>query len=259
MLHEKNFESAIHLYGELLKHGFLPMNNKWVQPYKEEEEVRIALKRLARLWRTTIIDTSDHIHLVAEPEGCIFATSLSEMKNSRRYAKSFDDRIDFYIICTIINTLFSEIESSYNGKLSVETEGIGYYQLESMVTEILNDWKQIDDGTKEEFSKEFGIAVKKMHAKWNNMQYFRPNKKITANQRTRLGYVQSAMSLLESEGLIYISKTHKTSYIVFPKPQLYERMEKILPELERYQVIQVLIREAKAKTIEDEKNDEETA
>lgn len=95
MISERDFEAANRLYGELLKKGFLPMNHTLVQPYKEEEGVRVAIKKWARMWRTDIHEHEEHLHLVAESEGCIFATSLSEMKNSRRYTRSFEDKVEF--------------------------------------------------------------------------------------------------------------------------------------------------------------------
>jgi hypothetical protein len=74
-----------------------------------------------------------------------------------------------------------------------------------------------------------------------------------------MGYIMTAMSLLEKEGLVYISKQHKTSYIVFPKQQLYERMQSILPELDRYQVLKALIQESKNETVKVSNTKEETA
>lgn len=259
MISERDYEAANRLYGELLKKGFLPMNHTLVQPYKEEEGVRIAIKKWARMWRTDIHEHEEHLHLVAEPEGCIFATSLSEMKNSRKYTKSFEDKIDFFLISTIICTFFSELESGYDVKLSIDNEGISFPQLEELVNNTLENWKQIDDEKNGAFSTEFGLAVKEMSSKWQRTHFSRANKKITANQKTKMGYIMAAMSLLEKEGLVYISKQHKTSYIVFPKQQLYERMQSVLPELDRYHVLKALIQESKNEMVKVSNTKEETA
>ncbi|MNC82575.1 hypothetical protein D3C75_1361410 [compost metagenome] len=66
------------------------------------------------------------------------------------------------------------------------------------------------------------------------------------------------MGLLESDGLIHISKQHKTSYVVYPKIPLYERMEKILSTLDRYQLIQGIIRDVNPEQSETN-GSEETA
>lgn len=231
---------AATLYFKLLQDRFLPASDPLVIIYVEEEEVRHCLRRIADASGVRVVLKGDHLHLLARP-GCVFATSISEMKGK---IKTYENKIDAYLMGTIMMVFLAEVDSRFSSVIKWENEGLSYSQIEELVTTILDEWKKVNDETQDRFSVEWSLAVKEMYNKWRLLNYSKTssNGKVTYNTSTKLGVIHHAMRELEKEGLVYIRYWSQTS-LVTPSSILFERLDAIFEENDRFEVIQELIKD----------------
>lgn len=232
-------EKAFLLYTKLLEKGHLNRNHEMVVPYNQEERVRLCIFRLAAAQGTEVFESGEHLHLITLPEGSIFATSYSQAVSQSRQSL---DVIDWYIISFIQLVFCWEIDNDYSHKMSIEREGVTYPQLEEMVSKLFSDWKAINEDTEEQFSDQFKLAVDKVYHKWDTLQYQKPRIRYSLN--SRLGLIHKAMSIFKEGKLVHISDAHKTASIVYPNDILYERLEYIFSNLDRYQILKSLINDS---------------
>lgn len=262
---ESEFQTkAFNLYRKLLEKGYLSRNHELTLDYCQEEKVRLIIHRLAKSFGTEVFESGDNLHLISLPEGSVFATSYSHaMEKSGTL-----DLVDWYIISLIQAIFCWEIDNDFSHRLTVEREGITYPQLEEMATKLFSDWKAIDDEKEGEFSEEFQIAVSRINNKWQNMSVKKPRVRYSLN--SRIGLIHKAITLLKEGGLVHISESHKAATIVYPTAILYERLEYIFHNLDRYQLIKELIndqleemsltrKEAKEMILNETKESEGTA
>ncbi|MFT4415528.1 DUF6063 family protein [Fredinandcohnia humi] len=224
------------LFRYLVERGYIEKNHEMAIDYSEDE-VRLKLERMARDFGTDIFDSGNHIHLVALPEESMFATSFS---HAMEHSGTSIDKIAWYLIGVIQNIFCWEIDNEYIHRLSVEREGVTYHQLEEMTTKVLEGWKDINDQTNGAFSLDFKLAVEKMGKRWNEMSSKRP-KTGRYSIHTRLGLIHKAMSIFKEGKLVHISTSHKVATIVYPTDILYERLEYIFQNLDRYLMIKDLL------------------
>jgi Family of unknown function (DUF6063) len=223
------------LYAKLLDKGYLGKTHELALPYLQEEKVRLCIHRLAKSQGTEVFESGEHIHLITLPEGSIFATSYSQ---SISYGKQLEV-IDWYIIAFIQMVFCWEIDNDFSHKMSIEREGVTYPQLEEMVTNLFSDWKRIDDENNGTFSEDFKISVQRIYEKWDKLQYQKPKTRFSLSSRT--GLIHKAMSIFKEGKLVHISDLHKRANIVYPTDILYERLEYIFRDLDRFQVLKGLI------------------
>ena len=240
-------EKSFILYTKLLDKGAIERNNEAAIPYLQEEKVRLCIHRLASAQGTEVFESGEHLHLITLPEGSIFATSYSQGKASR----SNLEVVDWYIISFIQMVFCWEVDNDFSYKLSIEREGVTYPQLEEKTSKLFSDWRQIDEEEEGAFSEEFKIAVHRINEKWDKLQYKNPKFKHSLNSRA--GLVHKAMLLFKEGKLVHISDAHKRANIVYPTDILYERLDYIFSNMERYQVLKNLV----AGSLKDYKSENE--
>ena len=236
MMESEFQKKAYNLYRKLLEKGYINRNHEIAIEYSREEKVRVCIHRLARSFGTEVFESGEHIHLITLPEDSLFATSYS---HAMEYQRGSLDIIDWYIISFVQLIFCWDIDNDYSHRLSIEREGVTYPQLEEMATKLFSDWKKINEKRDGEFSVEFKIAVNRINAKWQNMSVKKPRTRYSLN--SRLGLINKAMTLLKEGGLVHISDSHKTATVVYPNTILYERLEYVFHNLDRYQVLKDLI------------------
>lgn len=208
-------------------------------PYFEEDGVRDALKVLAEESRTRIIQTSDRLHLVARPEGSIFATSYTQFK--KRYSE-VESKKHFYLMNLIMFIFLAEIDIPSTSTLRWEHAGVSYYLLEKNMTELLKQWVQENKETEGKFSESYGLAVNDMAELWGSMPVDTDtesaDERISSSRRTHIGLIHTAIRVLRDEGLVYIIEDEKR---VIPKIELYERLEEGYHQQARYEEMRDLV------------------
>lgn len=246
MIQSEIQKAAGDLFFQLLSKGYLSCDDLLVSSYIDSDEVRSYVKALADSSGVKIIKKEKYIHMLVNPYGSIFASSLTDIKKS---VKTYDSRIDLYLIGVICLVLFSESDTSMSSKINWENEGISYQQLEELTTKVLNYWKSIDDKNDGKFSVEWSLAIKDLYNKWKLLHY---NKVITGKIRyskdTKFGVIDAAMRLLDKDKMVFIRRLSQTS-IVTPTVVFYERLQARFGNLgkyqDRYKLLQSLISEAK--------------
>lgn len=239
-------KTAGDLFFTLLDKGYLPCDNFLVTSYIDSEEMRSYVKALTDSAGVRIIKREKYIHMLVNPQQSIFASSLTDLKKS---VKSYESKIDLYLMGVIWLILFSEADTSMSTKIRWENEGITYQQLEELTTKVLNHWKSIDDKNDGMFSVEWSLAIKDLHNKWKLLHYSKEiNEKVRYTKMTKLGIIDTAMKVLEKDKMVFIRRLSQTS-IVTPTVVFYERLQARFGSLgryqDRYELLKSLINEAK--------------
>jgi hypothetical protein len=231
-------EKSFALYAKLLDKGFISKTNETAIPFLQEDGVKLCIQRLAKSQGTEVFEWGTHIHLITMPEGSLFATSYSQALGTNKQLEV----VDWHIIGSIQMVFCWEIDNDFSHKLSIEREGVTYPQLEEMTTKLFSDWRKIDEKNEGSFSEEFKIAVFRMNEKWEKLQYQKPKTRYSLNSRA--GLIHKAMQIFREGKLVHISDSHKRANIIYPTDILYERLEYVFHNLDRYQLLKSLINDS---------------
>jgi hypothetical protein len=235
----QQLQDAAKLFFHLLNKRMVYTNDPIMSPYFEEDGVRDALKILAEESRTRIIQTADRIHLVARPEGSIFATSYTQFK--KRYGE-VETKKHFYLMNLIVLIFLAEIDIPSSSNLRWEHAGVSYYLLEKHLTQLLAQWYKENKETEGKFSEAYGLAINEMAELWNSMaidsESDSEDDRISSTRRTHIGLIHTAIRVLRDEGLVYIVEDEKR---VIPKIELYERLEEGYHQQARYEEMRELV------------------
>ncbi|WP_238900271.1 DUF6063 family protein [Clostridium sp. YIM B02500] len=234
------------LFFKLLDKGYLPCDDFLVISYIDSDEVRHYVNSLANSAGVKITKKEKYLHMLSNPYGSVFASSITDLK---KYIKTYESKIDLYLIGLICLILFSEADTSMSTKISWENEGITYQQLEELTTKILNYWKTIDDKNDGKFSIEWSLAIKDLHNKWKLLHYNKSiNGKVRYSKDTKFGVIDAAMKILEKDKMVFTRRLSQTS-IVTPTVVFYERLQARFGNLgkyqDRYELMKSLINQAK--------------
>ncbi|WP_042458832.1 DUF6063 family protein [Neobacillus dielmonensis] len=235
----QQLQDAAKIFFQLLNRKMVLTNDPMMSPYFEEDGVRDALKVLAEESRTRIIQTADRIHLVARPEGSIFATSYTQFK--KRYGE-VETKKHFYLMNLIIFVFLAEIDIPSTSNLRWEHAGVSYYLLEKNMTQLLAEWDKENKDTEGKFSEAYGLAVNEMAELWGSMAVDsdteNEDERISSTRRTHIGLIHTAIRVLRDEGLVYIIEDEKR---VIPRIELYERLEEGYHQQARYEEMRDIV------------------
>ncbi|PTQ55362.1 MAG: hypothetical protein BSOLF_2338 [Candidatus Carbobacillus altaicus] len=238
MIENEQVQQAATLFFSLLKRKVIPLDDPIVQSYFREEGVRDALRILANESGTELLQTQERLHLVARPQGSVFATSFTHMKN--RYGE-LETKKYFYLQNVIMLVFLAEIDVENGHRLRWENQGVSYYQLEQQVDVTLKRWREKEEESEGWFSRDWGVAIVEMADLWASLstQDETGENPASLTRRTRLGNIALAMRVLRDENLVYIAEDILR---VTPRPELYERLEGIYHRQDRYLELRDLIR-----------------
>jgi hypothetical protein len=235
----QQLQDAAKIFFQLLNRKMVLTNDPILNPYFEEDGVRDAIKVLAEESRTRVIQTADRIHLVARPEGSIFATSFTQFK--KRYG-DVENKKHFYLMNLIVFVFLAEIDIPSTSNLRWEHAGVSYYLLEKNMTQLLTQWQKENMESEGKFSEAYGLAVDDMADIWGSMavdlETETVDERISNTRKTHIGLIHTAMRLLRDEGLVFIVEDEKR---VIPKIELYERLEEGYHQQARYEEMRDLV------------------
>jgi hypothetical protein len=235
----QQLQDAAKIFFQLLNRKMLLTNDPILSPYFEEDGVRDAIKVLAEESRTRIFQTADRIHLVARPEGSIFATSFTQFK--KKYSE-VETKKHFYLMNVIIFVFLAEIDIPSTSTLRWEHAGVSYYLLEKNMTHLLAEWQKENKETEGKFSEAYGLAVNDMVELWGSMAVDTDtenvDERISSTRKTHIGLIHTAMRVLRDEGLVYIVEDERR---VIPKVELYERLAEGYHQQARYEEMRDLV------------------
>lgn len=249
----EDINKASELFFHLLNNKILPNSDILANEFYEDDSVREIVKSMAEQGGLRIFGTMQNLHLVAQGEDSIFATTYTHMK--KRYHK-LDRKRHFYLANIIICIYLAEIDKENNFSFRIEDAAISYYKLEEVITNTLDSWKKRNE-KEDTFSKEFAISIDEIYSLWTiEMSHSKEGKDglgFSLSSQTRLGFINEALKPLEQEKLII--NLHKENLII-PKDELYERLEHLYHDKDRYKEIMEIIKftkeeEDNAQTIEN--------
>lgn len=246
----EDIRKASELFFRLLDNKVLPASDILANEFYEDNNISEIVKNMAEEGGLRVFGTRENLHLVADGEGSIFATTYTQMKG--KYNKLYRKK-HFYLANIIICIYLAEVDREDNFSFRIEDAAISYYKLEEIITNTLDSWKKRSE-KEDSFSKEFAISINEIHNLWMvEMSHSKEGKDgvgFSLSGQTRLGFINEALKPLEQEKLII--NLHNENRII-PKDELYERLEYLYHSGDRYNEIMEVI-----KYTREEEDDAET-
>lgn len=242
MINNEQLQEGAQVFFYLLKNKILPLTDAKAHMYMEDPDVREVVRAMAQEAGLMVFDTRENLHIVSQAYDSIFATSYTHMKSKYR----LDRKKHFYLANIIICIYLAEIDKETHIRVRWEEEGVSYYKLEELVTKVLESWKvRLDE--ENNFAKEWGIAIEEIYEIWNDdFSMYKESKTgridVQRNKNTRLGFIYEAMRPLADQKLI-INNVRELRII--PKIELYERLDFLYHDQNRYMEIIKLISETR--------------
>lgn len=235
-MNAETIKKASAVYFTLLKDKVIDENSEHFQTFFDPE-VRQTVLLLADESGTYIIESPKRIHLVVQPTGSVFATNFTHMKEKHR---QIETKKHFHLISVIIMSFLASIDRNQAAKIRTKREGISYYALERYVNDLMMNWEKILKA-KPNFGEEERLDMKEMLITWKYMEVDTEDYGMKkGNRRTRIGLIASAMRLLETEGLIVILDRDDIPKVI-PKQELFERIEYLYHDYDRYEILKKLM------------------
>lgn len=235
----EDIRKASELFFHLLNKRVISANDILASEFYENNNISEIVKNIAEQGGLRVFGTRQNLHLVADGEDSIFATTYSQMKE--RYKKLYRKK-HFYLANIIICIYLAEIDRENNYSFRIEDAGISYYKLEEIISHTLDSWKKRNE-EEESFSKDFAIAINEIHELWSvEMSHSKERRDglgFSLSSQTRLGFINEALKPLEQEGLIINLYNENT---LIPKEELYERLDHLYHSQDRYNEIIELIK-----------------
>jgi len=235
-MNAETIKRASAVYFTLLKDKVIDENSEHFQTFFNPE-VRQTVLLLADESGTYIIESPKRIQLVVQPTGSVFATNFTHLKEKHR---QIETKKHFHLISIVIMSFLATIDRNQAAKIRTKREGISYYALERSVNDLVMNWENILK-VKPTFGEEERIDMKEVVTTWKYMEVDTEDfgmKK--GNRRTRIGLIASAMRLLETEGLIVILDRDDIPKVI-PKQELFERIEYLYHDYDRYEQLKKLM------------------
>ncbi|WP_251551201.1 DUF6063 family protein [Neobacillus muris] len=232
----ETMKKAAAVYFTLLKDKVIDEYSEHFQTYFDPE-VRQTVLLLADESGTYIIESPKRIQLVVQPTGSVFATNFTHMKEKH---KQIESKKHFHLISVVIMSFLAGIDRNQAAKIRSQREGISYYTLERQVNDLIMNWETILKA-KPDFGEEERIDMKDVVTTWKYMEVETDDygaKK--ANRRTRIGLIATAMRLLETERLVVILDREDIPKVI-PKQELFERIEYLYHDYDRYELLKQLM------------------
>ncbi|MFB3168384.1 DUF6063 family protein [Neobacillus sp. 179-C4.2 HS] len=235
-MNAETIKKASAVYFTLLKEKVIDENSEHFQTYFEPE-VRQTVLLLADESGTYIIEAPKRIHLVVQPTGSVFATNFTHLKDKH---KQVETKKHFHLISIIIMSFLAAIDRNQATKIRTKREGISYYALERQVNDLIIKWESILKN-QPTFGEEERIDMKEVVTTWKYMEVDSDDFGLKkGNKRTRIGLIAGAMRLLETEGLIVILDRDDIAKVI-PKNELFERIEYLYHDYDRYELFKKLM------------------
>ncbi|MGN7940972.1 DUF6063 family protein [Virgibacillus sp. 6R] len=248
-MNAETIKKASAVYFSLLKEKVIDETSEHFQTYFEPE-VRQTVLLLADESGTYIIEAPKRIQLVVQPTGSVFATNFTHMKDKHR---QIETKKHFHLMSVVMMSFLATIDQNQAAKIRTKREGISFYALERQVNDLIMNWESMLKA-KPTFGEEERIDMKEVVTAWKYMEVdteeFGMKK---GNRRTRIGLIASAMRLLETEGLIVILDRDDIPKVI-PKQELFERIDYLYHDYDRYEMFKKLVTTEEDEHAEDSSN-----
>ena len=231
----ESVDVASDIYFTLLKNKKIDRDDDKIQPYLENSSVREAVNIIARNSGTQILEGMSSVQIVVLPEGSLYATSYTHLKE--RFS-GFQNKQEFNLVRFILMIYIAEVDSSLLTRSLAESDGMSFEKI-MMITD--ETFQLITEKLNDDTEKNWGLPIKQLIELWNLKDPKEDEKdSFNPSTKTKQGLILHGMRLLESEKVLRIYKEGE-EYIIFPNEELYERIEQIFHNSERFQHIKSLL------------------
>ncbi|MGD6803942.1 DUF6063 family protein [Rossellomorea aquimaris] len=225
-------KAASDLLAGLWQQKYLANDHVLVHPFIESQDVRNCVRRFSESFGFRVVRQEKHIHMLAQPGKSFLTNPIQEIKKNVR---GYDTQTDLYLMGVVWMIIFSEADNELSTTIKWENEGLSYGEIEELVDNTLNHWRRLNEESEGDFSKEWSLAITRMHAKWSVLRYSKEEKgRVTYVKDSRLGLIESAARELEKDKMVFIERTALMSKVT-PKPVFNERLKARFGNLDKYQ------------------------
>lgn len=244
-LSEKAVSNGSKVFFALLKKQIVNVNSDIGRLY-EEQEIEDVVNILADNAGVKVFQSGEHIHLIVQGTGSIFASTYTQMKDKYSDLKN---KKYFYLSNIIICVFLAEVDVENIEQVRWMEKGVPYGVIIKQVTTLIDTWKaQEKEGI--DISGDFGIALKEIDSVWNTeFSRVKEGKTDIAKTRgTKIDFIYKSLKPLADQQLIV---NRVSDELIIPKKFLYDRIAHIYHSQPRFKIFKELINQAKK---EGEKN-----
>lgn len=246
-----SIQTGSQLFFKLLKENILPLEDNLAQEYLNNPDIREVVRTMAGEAEMIVFNTRKNIHLVTTAYNSIFASSYTQMKEKYKDLKL---KKYFYLSNIIICVFLAEVDKESNLRVRWEEEGISYVRMDKMVSDTLESWKK-RQSEEDTFSQDWGIALDEIYEIWNIQ--FSPFKtsnvddsiNVTHTSNNRYNFIYTSLKPLADQKLIY---NNTNELLIIPREELYERLDRLYHNRDRYKLFMKLIEESKGEEMEED-------
>lgn len=228
------------VFFQLLSNRILESDNEYYQMFYNVPEIKEVVITLAKESNTQIIQAHNRLHLVSNSYESIFATNFTHLKS--KYSE-IENKRHFHLISIIIMVFLAEVDKEKATQLKWQQQGLTYYSIENSVSKLLLHW---DSKLKEDeaYGIQKGVNMREIIDLWNDheikIESKKQSNKIRPNKKSKLGFISSAFKLLEVEKLVFVADKDDIPKVI-PKTELYDRLQYLYHNHDRYQEFKEII------------------
>lgn len=225
------------IYFYLLRHKMIDRNQDFLAPYFSEQEIHEATNIIAKQSGTMILETPTKLHLVVEPEGSVYASSFTQLKDKHSRIKNRDELDLLHILLMV---LLSEMDGDLLIRNEQEISGVTIHKWIELVDQTMARWDQ-ELQKQPEIEAEWGIAIVQIKDMWFAKQpYEDGGGKPVASTKTKYSYCTLAANLLVEERLLRIIEDDDQT-ILLPTDELYDRLDLLYHDHDRFKQLKSII------------------
>lgn len=235
----EKIKTATDIYAKLMKHKMIHQNESVLRVYFDDTEVHDLVQQIARSFGTIILEGHEKLQLIADGKESIFATSFTHLKE--KYS-DIENKKEFYLLCNILMIYLSEIDGDLSVKSRYELQGLSFYRLEELISNVYSYWKE-KIKNEEDYQKKWAMNIREQVEFWLSKDLKDEGNKLIPSMKNKFSIMKKALNLLENEHLINVI-LDGDEHIIYAFSELYERIEGLFHNYERYTMLRDLIIEA---------------
>lgn len=247
----EKIKMATDIFARLMKIKMVDRAESMLRAYFDDTQVHDYVHQIARSFGTIILEGHEKLQLISEGKDSIFATSFTHFKD--KYS-DIDTKKDFYLLCNILMIYLSEIDGELSVRSRYEIRGITFHRLEEIITNVYDYWKsKLEED--EEYEKKWSMSIREQVEFWLSKDLKDGNNKLTPSMKNKFSIMKKALNLFENENLLNVIQEGE-DYTIYAYPELYERIEGLFHNYERYTMLKDLLNKAKERGGESSDSDQ---
>jgi len=236
----EKIKMATDIYARLMKDKIIDRNESAIRSYFDDSDVHNLVQQIARSFGTIILEGHEKLQLISDGKASVFATSFTHLKE--KYS-DIENKKEFYLLCHILMIYLSEIDGDLSVKAHHELSGLSFYRLEELITNVFSYWKE-RLANDDDYEKKWAVNIREQVEFWLSKDLKEDSHKLSPSMKNKFSIIKKALNLFENENLLTVI-LEGDEHTVYAYPELYERLEGLFHNYERYTMLRDVIVEAK--------------